>query len=263
MRQFRNIIYILLTILGTALATHLIATSVSSRVVGVASGTAPLSISSKFTLGKVPAATTYPNPIYNRDFKAFTVGYDPVYHNPAWVAYKVFPCKSLKAPPRPEGFKSDPEFPDVTTSDYNGTGYDRGHMCPNFAIATRYGVEAQAETFTLTNIAPQKPQLNRHVWERLEMYEAKDIGTRETVYVITGPIYDTDAGSLNKKIKIPTAFFKLIIKPIQHTSTLELKTVSVIIPQTVVGSENYKEYITTLHEIERRTGLNLMPSISH
>jgi hypothetical protein len=38
----------------------------------------------------------------------------------------------------------------------SGGGFDRGHMTPNFAIASQYGSLAQLETFLITNISPQK-----------------------------------------------------------------------------------------------------------
>ncbi len=48
----------------------------------------------------------------------------------------------------------------VTHNDYTHSGYDRGHMAPNYAIATRYGQEAQKETFLMSNIVPQLGNLN-------------------------------------------------------------------------------------------------------
>ena len=45
----------------------------------------------------------------------------------------------------------------VSHDDYKpGTDrFDRGHMAPNHAIATRYGREAQLETFLMSNVCPQ------------------------------------------------------------------------------------------------------------
>ena len=66
-------------------------------------------------------------------------------------------------------FEVDPEAADCPTpDDYTRTGYDRGHMAPNYLIATRYGKVAQRETFLMSNIVPQTPELNRGPWRILE-----------------------------------------------------------------------------------------------
>jgi len=63
-------------------------------------------------------------------------------------------------------------------------------MAPNHAIATRYGEQAQIETFFMSNICPQRPDPNRKVWKHLEATEADDYGNRfEEVWVIDGPIF--------------------------------------------------------------------------
>jgi len=42
----------------------------------------------------------------------------------------------------------------VTSHDYTGSGYNRGHCAPNYAIAVCYGAQAQLETFLMSNILP-------------------------------------------------------------------------------------------------------------
>src|SRR5262245_8947133 len=54
----------------------------------------------------------------------------------------------------------------VTTDDYAGSGYDRGHLCPS---ADRTATQKDNDTtFILTNILPQAPDNNRNTWENLE-----------------------------------------------------------------------------------------------
>lgn len=56
--------------------------------------------------------------------------------------------------------------PTASPSDYTHSGYDRGHMCP---AADRSGSRIlMAETFTMANICPQTPALNRKSWKYLE-----------------------------------------------------------------------------------------------
>jgi endonuclease G len=57
-------------------------------------------------------------------------------------------------------------FNPVLPTDYTGSGYDRGHMCPS---GDRTRTEAHNdETFLMSNIIPQAPGNNQGVWAKLE-----------------------------------------------------------------------------------------------
>ena len=51
---------------------------------------------------------------------------------------------------------------------YKGTGFDRGHLAPSETID--FTVSSNRETFTMINIVPQHPGLNRQAWRSLERY---------------------------------------------------------------------------------------------
>lgn len=55
--------------------------------------------------------------------------------------------------------------------DYPNTGFDKGHLNPNFYHC---GDAARSATFTLTNAVPQNPCFNQQIWSALEK-ESKDI----------------------------------------------------------------------------------------
>nr|WP_197723380.1 DNA/RNA non-specific endonuclease [Thiomicrorhabdus aquaedulcis] len=77
----------------------------------------------------------------------FMLGYSEKLANPLWVTYKVGE-PIYKAGKRPSRFESDWRSPSsIAHDDYTGSGFDRGHMAPNHLIATRYGVNAQSQTF--------------------------------------------------------------------------------------------------------------------
>ena len=72
---------------------------------------------------------------------------------------------------RPGTFEPDWRLPEAlraTTRQWTRSGFDRGHLTPNAAVADPYGRVAQLETFLLSNVCPQAPHLNRGAWERLE-----------------------------------------------------------------------------------------------
>lgn len=192
--------------------------------------------------------------------RGFVVGYDEDRGNPAWVAYRAFHTDAREAPPRPERFEPDPRtrariHPDL----YTNSGFDRGHMAPNYAIALLHGESAQAETFLMSNIIPQSPALNRQVWRDLEQRIIRRYTRRfEEVWVITGPIYPiVGKQRLHGRVAVPEACFKIILD--EHDAGL--RALAFIIPQEVTGREDPAQFLTSIREIEERTGLNFLAAL--
>ena len=192
--------------------------------------------------------------------RGFIVGYDEDRGNPAWVAYRAFNTDTRDAPERPERFTPDPRtrariHPDL----YTNSGFDRGHLAPNYAIAVLHGEEAQVETFFMSNIIPQSPALNRQVWRDLEQRIIRRYTRRfDEVWVITGPIYpERGKQRLQGRVAVPEACFKIILD--EHDSGL--RALAFIIPQDVSGREDPAQFLTSIREIEARTGLNFLAAL--
>ena len=189
----------------------------------------------------------------------YVVGYDEKRHDPAWVCYRLFAVSNLKAPPRPKGFSVDGRTRSrIASADYSGSGYDRGHDAPNYAIAVCYGAEAQLETFLMSNIIPERPALNRQVWERLEQKEIKEYAQQfETIWVTTGPVFGAHDGHLGHGVEVPEASYKIIA----DEEGGHVRVLAFIIPQTVKGDENANQFLTSVDEVERETGLDFMSDL--
>lgn len=56
--------------------------------------------------------------------------------------------------------------PRACLDDYTHSGYDRGHMVP--AADRSASKKAMRSTFTMTNVCPQAPALNRGAWKKVE-----------------------------------------------------------------------------------------------
>ena len=69
--------------------------------------------------------------------EAFRVGYSSM--RPLWVAYRLDRVEVLNWDVVPLHFVLRWFDKQVSANAFSGSGYDRGHMAPNFAIATRYG----------------------------------------------------------------------------------------------------------------------------
>ncbi len=192
--------------------------------------------------------------------KAYMVGYSEKRRDPAWVSYRVFRVAPAKAPHRSDRFKVDSRTQSaVSSADFTKTGYDRGHMAPSRVIGLLYGAEAQEETFLMSNIVPQKPDLNRGTWRVLEEMECDKLAVNfEEIWVTTGPTFEDKVKTLLGGVAIPTSFYKIFIDEENGTP----RAISFLIPQEVKGGENMQMFLTSVRQIEGLTGLDFNPQMN-
>lgn len=196
----------------------------------------------------------------------FMVGYSDIRGNPLWVIYQLEPIPD-NAPyyERPQQFYADwRNLTRIAPDSYSHSGYDRGHMAPNYAISRLYGRSAQLDTFLMTNITPQRPDLNRRLWQRLEEVEIDHFTAHfSTVWVLTGPIFDEDIERLESsyyQVGIPDAFYKIYIVP-PTKARQNPKMLAFIVPQTVRGTEPLDRFLVTIDRVEKQTGLDFFHEI--
>jgi endonuclease G len=250
------VLFILLVVLVGCLAYFLIQ-GVTERA-GTAPAEPPVATAGlwgdRYCYAGAPRATTsFPDQITVLTNTGYLVGYCERRKDPVWVCYRLFKPDQWSAPPRPQEFRTDYRTAArANTHDYSGSGYDRGHMAPNYAIAVCYGPQAQLETFLMSNIIPQRPALNRQVWERLEQSEIRDYAPRyRQIWVIDGPVFHRP-DRLRGGEDIPDACYKIIVREDDgHPSILAF-----IMPQTVRGTEPPSQFLSSVHEIEQETGLD-------
>lgn len=195
------------------------------------------------------------------DNPGFTVGYSPVRGAPLWVAYRAEPVAWAGLPGRP------PFGPDtrVTRSpapgSYRGSGYDRGHMAPNYLIANLYGAAAQKASFLLSNVAPQRPRLNQLLWQRLEEVEADHLAVwHETLWVTLGPIYRHAPERLGGPdgVDVPEAFYRIWLD-LEYGRP---RVLALRVPQNVRGDERLNAFVVSVDTIEAETGLDFHPGLA-
>lgn len=195
--------------------------------------------------------------------EAFMLGYSDLRGNPLWVVYKLAPVAEDAAyHKRPSRFSEDwRTLNRVSHEDYLKSGYDRGHMAPNYAISRLYGKRAQLDTFLMSNITPQRPKLNQKLWQRLEQAEI-DYFTHlsKEVWVFTGPVFDEDTTRLKNawNVEIPDAFYKIYALPNDDGAP---KVLAFLMPQKVRGNEPLDRFVTTVDHIEELTGLDFFAAL--
>lgn len=148
--------------------------------------------------------------------------FDTVYFNtktrcPDWVKWKITVDKITQKNKFSRDnfpFTADTCIPNmyrITTSEYNNSGYDRGHICP--AADNTFSKQAMKDCMLMTNICPQTPELNRGSWKILED-KCRDWAIKyDVIYIVAGPIFEDSIKCIgkNKKIQVPDKFFKVIM----------------------------------------------------
>jgi endonuclease G len=192
--------------------------------------------------------------------QGYVVGYSDALGNPVWAAYHVRDLANLPSPAaRPEKFETDRRTAArVAPEDYANSGYDRGHLAPNYAIATHYGTAAQRETFLMSNVTPQLHSLNAGLWKELELKIATSYPARyEEVWVLTGPVFGAAPKKLRAGVAVPEAFFLIVIDENEG----KLRTLAFLVPQDAPTAADPERYLTSIEEIQRRTGLNFLSEL--
>lgn len=197
---------------------------------------------------------------------AYALSYNNSRGTANWVAWRITES-DLGTADRQNNFRPDPNLPKnftrVTPTDYTGSGFDRGHLCPS---ADRSGdIEANSQTFLMTNIVPQTPDLNRNVWERFESYSRELVKKGKVdLYVVAG-VYGVK-GKLKNKVSVPTNCWKIIVAlpPGADVSAINEKThvIAVDMPNAAgIANTDWRKFRTTIRAIEQKTGYNFLSNL--
>lgn len=130
---------------------------------------------------------------------------DPVLSAEYLTADEVKAAGQMK---RKDSFHAEPKVPvqyQSKPSDYHNSGYDQGHMIPN---GDAPDTQAQFETFSLSNMTPQLPDLNRKAWRLMEDAVRKQVLAEGSAYIITGMIPGTR--TIGHGVNVPSFIWKAV-----------------------------------------------------
>ena len=209
-----------------------------------------------------PAGTPVSNQLVSRDI--YTLSNNGARKFADWVAYIV--TAASIGPTRPRDWKADPLLASDATlepEDYteaNATlGTDRGHQAP---LASFTGTTHWKDTNLLSNITPQKANLNQGPWERLESAE-RDLA-RQTgigaVFTVTGPLYERSMPMLPKADEphqIPSGYWKIVA--IQQDDGIDVA--AFIMDQDTARNANFCAHRATVDSVEQRSGLDFFSGL--
>jgi endonuclease G len=193
----------------------------------------------------------------------FILGYSDLRGNPLWVEYALTSAENTSSLKRPSRFETDwRSINRISHDSYKKSGYDRGHMAPNYAMSHLYGREGQADSFLMTNVTPQKAKLNQQLWQHLEETEIKHFAKLfGKVWVITGPVFSGTVERLSSDwtVEIPDAFFKIYVT--EAVPGKPPMALAFLVPQTVDGHEPLAQFVTSIDNIETQTGIDFFADL--
>jgi len=185
-----------------------------------------------------------------------------------WVAWRL-DTSWLGAAARQDDFRPDPALPagwyQVTTSDYSGSGYDRGHLTPS-GDRTR-SIEDNSATFLMTNIMPQLPANNQGPWEDFESYCRTLAQQGQEIYIVAGPSGNigTIAGG---RVVVPQVTWKVALVLPNGSNDLQrinkaTRTIAIIVPnqQPLNINASWREFRVTVDAVENLTGFNFFTEV--
>ncbi|KAG8554808.1 hypothetical protein GDO81_003903 [Engystomops pustulosus] len=204
--------------------------------------------------------------------QSHVLSYDPRLRGPAWVLEQLNRERVQGSADRKgsEFIEDETVHPyhRATNADFRGSGFDRGHLAA--AANHRWSQTAMDETFILSNIYPQNPNLNQVAWNNLEKYCRGLTKSNKNVYVCTGPLFlprmEGDGKMYVKyqvigtnHVAVPTHFFKVVVLE-KYNGEIELRPY--IMPNCPVDEKiPLDRFLVPIETIERASGLLFVPNI--
>ena len=142
-----------------------------------------------------------------------SICYDYGYKSAKYVAYTLDGTliNEVNIDKRPR-FYTEPEIPreyQIFYSDYTNSGYDRGHLAPDADFD--YNDEDLKLIYTMANIIPQDPNVNRYFWRKAEYQERLAAASLGELSVINGVVFDANPEYIGEnRIAIAKGFWKIL-----------------------------------------------------
>ena len=209
---------------------------------------------------------TQPNN-YLMEKPQYSMSYSRDNGGPNWVSWHL-DSSWLGTTPRQDDFRADTTLPagwyQVQATDFSGSGFDRGHMCPS--ADRTITVAANSATFLMTNMIPQLPANNQGVWANLESYSRSLVSQGNELYIISGG-QGLQFFIANGHVAVPSQTWKVIIVLPVGTNdvsrvTTATRTIAVVIPNSGSIGTDWRAYRVSVDQVEALTGFDFFSNVS-
>ena len=233
---------------------------------------------SNLALGNPSGATSDPNNASNYLLihPEFTIGYNAPRGIPTWVSWHLDRA-DLGQAPRQNNFRPDAALPrqfyQVAPASYARSGFDKGHNCPSGDRTA--DLDANSNTFLMTNMVPQAPHNNQQTWAHLEEYGRSQVQRGQEIYVIMGSYGRGGTGAngftetLDQgRVTVPARIWKVMVilpdglNDLQRISTdSSVRVLAIDTPNDNAVNPDWRQYLTSVDKIEAATGLDLLSAL--
>lgn len=207
------------------------------------------------------------------EHSGMVIGFDCDYKMASWVFHVLTPDVSFGSVSRSNDFRTDENVTcgssqeadyflrkerEDGTFEYDGFGYDRGHLAPSADF--RWSASALSESYYYSNMTPQHPDFNRESWASLEGLLRKIVDQeKKAFYVITGPVLRDDLPVVERsvdKLKIPELHYKIIV----DASSEAPRGMAFLMPNKRCDAR-LNSYVVSIDSIEKLTGIDFFPDM--
>lgn len=212
---------------------------------------------------------------YLMEKPSFALSYSKDSGTPNWVSWHLDAAWTGNLP-RTDTFRADPAVsPDwyrVQSTDYSGSGFDRGQMTPNDDRNNAASMPLNQETFLMSNMAPMAPNVSQGPWAGFENYLRTLLPANE-IYIVAGT---TGIGGLgdngpantiaNGHVTVPSHTWKVaLVLPAGENDLSRVnaatRTIAVIIPNLNGADPDWHSYLTTVDAVETLTGYDFFANV--
>ncbi|MCB9185935.1 MAG: DNA/RNA non-specific endonuclease [Flavobacteriales bacterium] len=209
-----------------------------------------------------PFGTPASNDLIIRDIYAMSNNDETKFAD--WVAYRLTMHEVEGDLEVERNWRADPWLADEETLEPSPDDYkdasgkldvDRGHQAP---LASFKGSRYASQSNLLSNITPQKKELNQGPWKNLEEDVRNLVRTGKTVHVMTGPLYGRTMEPLpnaDENHKVPSGYWKVVI---MITDTDSFEHAAFIMDQNSGRKDKVLSKVVTIDEVEKQSGLDLL-----
>jgi len=224
--------------------------------------------SEHLTMGNPSNAVTNVNQPNNylMEKPQYSMSYSRDNGGPNWVSWHL-DTSWLGSTPRQDDFRADTTLPTgwyrVQSTDFSGSGFDRGHMCPS--ADRTITVTANSATFLMTNMIPQLPANNQGVWADLESYSRTLVSQGNELYIISGG-QGLQFFIANGHVAVPAQTWKVIIVlPVGSNDvsrvTTSTRTIAVVMPNSGTIGNDWRAYRVSVDQVEAITGYDFFSNV--
>ena len=188
-----------------------------------------------------------------------------------WASWDLTSADANNAVTRQDSYATDTNLPTnfhpVLDTDYVGSGFDRGHLCPS-ADRTD-STNDNNMTFLMSNMMPQAPDNNRVTWGNFEDHCRTLADAGNEVLIICGPSgFNGSHISSTTNVLIASNTWKIVVvvplgggTALSRITTTTNLVIAIRVPNTNGVNPNWTNYVTSAHSIELDTGLTFFTAL--